>query len=316
MSNWLAAIDIGSNSVRLLTCRRAKNGLIERSKQVNATRLAKGVDQTGLLSEANIVQTIAVLKDYARQLTELNITDCPVFATSAVRDAANSNDFLRRVKAETGFAITILSGQQEAAYGFLGVVKGNSRQAAKILVIDVGGGSTELIFGDQNGVIEYAHSFDIGAVRMTDRFQLEHGMSLNRYQAVADEVFKQFNLKNLAAYRGASLTCIAIGGTATSLAAIDLQLSVYDGEVVQTHQMTRQRLMSLTKRLVNSSRADKLSMIGLAEARVDIISAGAVVINSIMHYFDQPILYFSDYDNLEGALESGNLKQVKHETTD
>ncbi|PID81155.1 MAG: hypothetical protein CR995_00655 [Clostridiales bacterium] len=307
MSNRLAAIDIGSNSVRLLTCRRDQTGLVERSKQVNTTRLAKGVDQTGRLAEPNIIQTIAVLKDYATQLAELGIKNCSVFATSAVRDAANSDDFLARVKAETGFNITILSGQQEAAYGFLGVVKGNSRPADKILVIDVGGGSTELIFGDQSGAIEYSDSFDIGAVRMTERFGLTHAMQPAQYKAVESELFKQLQSKNLSHYKGAALCCIAIGGTATSLAAIDLQLPAYDAEAIQRHQMTQTALAELTGRLVAATRAEKLNMAGLAAGRVDIISAGALIINGVMRYFEQPTLYFSDYDNLEGSLQSERI---------
>ncbi len=302
MNKWLAAIDIGSNSVRLLTCQRAKTGLINRRKQVNTTQLARGVDQTKRLAESRIAATIAVLRDYAAQLTALGITKCPVFATSAVRDAVNRADFVARVKAQTKFDIAILSGEQEAAYGFLGVVKGSVRPAADIVVIDVGGGSTELIFGNKDGKINFAHSFDIGAVRMTDRFQLGHAMPPAAFLPIERALFKQCDAQKIKDYCQVGSSYIAIGGTATSLAAIDLQLAKYDAAAVQQHQMTARRLRALTEQLITATREQKLKLAGLAAARVDIIGAGAAIIDSALRYLDQPLLSFSDYDNLEGAL--------------
>ncbi len=297
-----AAIDIGSNSVRLLICQKTEKGLINRVKYSEMTRLGKDVDQTGRLDEARITATVVALRDYAAKLAEQGIVDCPVFATSAVRDAYNKDDFIARVKAETPFEVSVLSGDQEAHYGYLGVVKGNASNAKRIVVIDVGGGSTELIFGDRNGVVDYAHSFDIGAVRMTDRFNLKHAMTIGDYQPVEALLFEMLENENIASYITTDMACIAIGGTATNLAAIDLDLAVYDSAAVQAHHISTKRLNALTKQLIMASRAEKLNMVGLQTGRVDIISAGATIINSVMRYLAKDTLAFSDYDNLEGAV--------------
>ncbi len=297
-----AAIDIGSNSVRLLICQKTKDGLARRMKYSEMTRIGKGVDQTGMLDEMRVDATISALKHYAEKLDEYAITHCPVFATSAVRDARNQQQFIARVKAETPFTVSVLSGDEEAYYGFLGVVKGYAQQAKNIVVIDVGGGSTELIFGSADGNINYAHSFDIGAVRMTDRFNLTHAMPISASLPIEKCLYEMFDNEKIASYVNADTACIAIGGTATNLAAIDLGLTNYDGSVVQKHQMSRARLKVLTKELMTATRAEKLKITGLQTGRVDIISAGAIIISSVLRYLGKEHLAFSDYDNLEGAI--------------
>ncbi len=297
-----AAIDIGSNSVRLLLCQKTKNGLLKRVKYSEMTRLGKGVDQTGLLDEARMTATVKALKNYAVKLAEQGIIDCPVFATSAVRDARNQHDFIARVKADTPFDVVVLSGDDEARYGYLGVVKGSTVNVNNIVVIDVGGGSTELIFGNRDGAINYAHSFDIGAVRMTDRFNLKHAMTVDDYQPVEKLLFEMLESEKIASHITADMACIAIGGTATNLAAIDLGLATYDGAAVQAHYISTKRLSALTEQLITASRAEKLKMVGLQAGRVDIISAGATIISSIMRYLGKDRLAFSDYDNLEAVV--------------
>ncbi len=301
-NKYYAAIDIGSNSVRLLICQKTKNELTNRVKYSEMTRIGKDVDQTKVLNKDRMAATVKALCQYVTILSEYGITSCPVFATSAVRDARNKADFIERVKSETPFNVTVLSGDDEAHYGFLGVVKGSAVQAKKMLVIDVGGGSTEIIIGDRKGKIDFAHSFDIGAVRMTDRFKLKHSATVDDYLPIEQLLFKRFDAEKIASYLSEDMTCIAIGGTATNLAAIDLGLVSYDGAAVQAHQMSSDRLQALTKQLIAASRTEKLNITGLQVGRADIISAGAMIISSIMHYLGKDRLAFSDYDNLEGAV--------------
>ncbi len=304
MNRQLAAIDIGSNSVRLLTCRRTADGLTERVKQVNMTRLGQAVDQTGRLSAQSMDATIAVLQQYGAQLARMNVVDCPAFATSAVRDAANRANFLARIAEKTPFQVKLLSGTEEALYGFRGAVLGLRQPLQKILVIDVGGGSTELIFGDSTGKIDFSHSFDVGAVRMTERFNLAQSSDSAQFAQITAVLNHLLDRQALAAWRNRPLTCIAIGGSATTLAAIDLALANYDGAAIQGYQMATERLLALTDQLMTTSPRDRLKIVGLPTGRADIIGAGALIIAGLMRYFNQPRLFFSDYDNLEGALLS------------
>ncbi len=297
-----AAIDIGTNSVRLLTCRRVGDKLTDRVKTMAMTRIGKGVDATGLIEPERLDATLLALQRYAKIIEQIGIEECPVFATSALRDAKNGHLLLDAVACQTPFKIKILSGDEEALYGYLGVVRGADLERSDIVVIDVGGGSTEIIVGDWRGNISYRHSFDIGAVRMTDRFQLGHAMSAEQFLPLRASLKAVLQSEGELKTVSPSAHCIGIGGTATTLAAIDLRQTCYDGAAIQRHHLSDVRIAALTKQLIAMTREQKLALVGLQEGRVDIIAAGACIIDVIMQYFANNKLYFSDSDNLEGSI--------------
>lgn len=308
----VAAIDIGTNSVRLLVCDLIEGVLVDKHKQLAMTRIGKDVDATGMLNEDRMEETIQALSGFKSQLQTLGIETCPVFATSAVRDAANRHDFVTRVKSETSFEIDVITGDQEAQLGFLGVVKGAGLNRlgltqAPMLVIDIGGGSTELIVGYPDGVIIKAMSLDIGAVRLTDRHGLGHGLAIEDFDVVRTDVHQA-----LAQFKDAVGTlsfsgAFGIGGTATTLGAIDLSLAPYDANAVNHHRLSTQKVREIAATLCGMSYQDKLALKGLMPKRADIIAAGAVILAQILTELELETLLISDDDNLEGALYQMHL---------
>lgn len=297
-----AAIDIGTNSVRLLTCQLEGERLNNRKKYVEMTRIGKDVDQTGRLDQTRMQQTVDVLKDYRQKLDALNIANCPVFATSAVRDASNRAEFVAMVQRQSGFKLAVIDGQTEAYYGFLGVVKGLKQTTKKILVIDIGGGSTELIYGDATGNIIESNSLNIGAVRLTDRFNLTHPISKAQIKQVQTAVVDALEQSAMQALKQSDYDCVGIGGTATTLGAMVLSLKDYDAQRIHNYKLSTPAISAFADELASTSREHKLMMIGLPPKRVDIISAGAIILQTILDYLKQPAIYLSDYDNLEGAI--------------
>ncbi len=308
----VAAIDIGTNSVRLMICDLVDGVLVNKQKQLAMTRIGKDVDATGMLNEERMQETIQALGAFKAQLQTLGIENCPVFATSAVRDAANRYDFVTRVKSETGFDIEVITGDQEAQLGFSGVVRGAGLSQlglsqAPMLVIDIGGGSTELIVGYPDGRVIQAMSLNIGAVRLTDRHHLGHGLLSEDFDGVRADVhlaLTQFkNAVGTLVFSGA----FGIGGTATTLGAIDLSLAPYDANAVNHHRLSAAKIRGIAATLCGMSYNQKLELKGLMPKRADIIAAGAVILDQILTELEIETLVISDDDNLEGALYQMHL---------
>ena len=161
-------IDIGTNSIRMLTAEIKNGNIVSSDKILEMTRIGEGVDNTKMLSSAAMDRSIDALKKLKKQALSEGIDDIKAIATSAVRDALNKDEFLKRAKLELDLDIEVISGEKEAELGFAGVISGIDREVKNVLVIDIGGGSTEFIIGNSKG-IKYAKSLDVGAVRMTDK---------------------------------------------------------------------------------------------------------------------------------------------------
>jgi exopolyphosphatase/guanosine-5'-triphosphate,3'-diphosphate pyrophosphatase len=299
-----AAIDIGTNSVRLLICDVVDGVITHKTKMLEMTRIGKDVDATKALNSERMSHTVDALKKFKSVIVEKGLDTCPVFATSAVRDASNREEFCQWVKRETDFDISIISGVEEAHLGFLGVVKGAKSSASIFLVIDIGGGSTELIIGRKNGQVLYAHSLDIGAVRMTDRYQLKHSMASLDFDPVRNDVKVgiQEIMNELSSYPIES--CIGIGGTITTLGAIDLNMDVYDAQRLQNHKLSKSTIDLISQKLIKSSMEEKLAIHGLMPKRADIIASGAVILDEILSCLAITEVAVSDFDNLEGSVYS------------
>lgn len=300
----VAAIDIGTNSVRLLTARYEGDSLVDKQKRLTMTRIGKDVDDTGLLREDRIQDTLDALAQYREILEGMGVEQCPVFATSAVRDAANRQDFVDRVQSLTGFEVQVIDGETEAHYGFLGVIRGAGAQlgGGPSLIIDIGGGSTELIVGTASGQLLYSHSLNVGAVRMTDRHHLTHSSSWEVFEPVRRDVRSALEPLMATLNQEPIAKAFGIGGTATTIGAMSLQLAEYSSEAVHLQWVSREQVRGLAESLVSSSLEEKLQMKGLMSKRADIIAAGAVVLDTVLELFDLEGYLVSDDDNLEGAL--------------
>ena len=183
----VAAIDIGTNSIRLLKAEIENGQLRSGPKALNMTRIGEGVNETGVLSEAGMQRSVDALVGFEAEAKAWGAQKIFALATSAVRDAGNRDEFLNRVKKACGLEIEVISGEQEAKIGFLGVLAGVEDVEGSILVIDVGGGSTELIVGDAGGIM-FAHSANVGAVRMTGKHITTDPIADSEYDAVMEDI--------------------------------------------------------------------------------------------------------------------------------
>lgn len=301
-----AVIDIGTNSTRLLAG-ALKNGQIDVIyKDLITTRLGKGVHERRRLSYDAMHRTtdaIAVLKDKA---LNLGAKDIKCFATSAVRDAENRQVFIDLVEKETALEIILLSGRQEALAGYLGAVDGN---ADKIVLIDIGGGSTEIIWGSDNE-IERAVSFDIGAVRLEDIYPV--GIVFNEENWCGMKEYIDDAIKGLAEIESADYKCIGIGGTITTLAAIDMGMKEYDGEKIQGYSLYADVIVEIGKNLKSLNIDMRKKVTGLSPNRADIILCGISILSSVMDKLDVDKITVSDRGNLEGImLNSDAVTQYK-----
>ncbi|MCG8541337.1 MAG: Ppx/GppA family phosphatase [Clostridia bacterium] len=296
-------IDIGTNSIRMLVARLEEGYITDSIKNIETTRIGEGVDKTKLLSPQAIDRSIAALKKFKHEAINKGITNIRAIATSAVRDAENRSEFLERVRNELNIDIEVISGKKEAELGFMGVVRGIDKKLEELLVIDIGGGSTEFILGDNAG-IKYLKSIDIGAVRMTDKhiftdpatdFEMYNlNDDINTMIGEVIEDIKKFEIKEVA----------GIGGTVTSLGSIAQGLEVYDRNKVHNYELSIEQINGMVNRFKNLNNTDRKRIKGLQPKRADIILAGSKILYGILTALDIKKIRISEYDNLEGYVYS------------
>lgn len=275
-----AVIDIGSNSVRLLLLREGRN-----EKFVATTQLSAGLSENGALSEESMRRTAEAVARFAARAGELRC-GLFVFATEAVRKASNRAEFLRLVEQTAGVGVDVLTGEEEALCGFLGVAGGGRR----ISVLDVGGASTELATGADS--LEGARSVPVGTVRLLETC----GRDRRRLDALIAERLEDY----APVPRAAEL--YGIGGTATSLAAVLLGLSAYDRSRVHGYRIRLDALSALCDRFFASSVEEIRAFPGMDPRRADVISGGAELIRLFLERFGYDEMTVSETDNLEGYL--------------
>lgn len=300
--NKTAYIDIGTNSVRMMILNNMDMECMSAQKHMMTTRIGRGVSQTKRLSEAAMSETLEALKKFKALADDEGATDIRLIGTSALRDADNSDIFIKEVKDETGMTVEVISGDEEARLGFLGVSKGLSSHIKSedyILVVDIGGGSTELIVG-KKGVIEYAVSLDVGAVRLNDKFVTSDPVLLTEQQAVAD--FVRVTLKDaLAAIESFDIKgVIGIGGTITTVGSMALEMVEYNRKRIHNYYVPLERVYDINKMLLSQKIENRKEVIGLQPKRADIIPYGMMILHQILLNLEIGGISISEYDNLEG----------------
>lgn len=273
-----AAIDIGTNSVLLLVAEPGAAGFRAVREAAEITRLGKGVGQSGRLAPEAIAATVAAVARFAAEARALGAAHLAVTATSAARDAANGRDFLDAVKAQAGVEAQILSGDEEARLSFASA-RADFGGQGPLVVLDIGGGSTELIFGDAAGAIGFKRSFQVGSVRLTERFVREDPISGAELEQLSEHLRQSFAALPLC---GADATLVAVAGTATTVLAVARRLEPYDPAQVHGARLTFGEVLATAKALAAASLAERTRLPGLQPKRADVIVAGALILVEAM----------------------------------
>ena len=301
-SKRLAGIDIGTLTCRLLIADLpADHRLNELCSERRILRLGEGVDQSKRLKHEAVDRVIHCLKDWRATIESYRVHAHVAVATSAVRDAANRQEFLNRVRSEAGFEVEILSGDEEARRTMLGIHSGLPEDITDVLALDIGGGSTEFILALQ-GQPPVVRSIDIGVVRLSERL-LHHDPPTRQEIAEARAWIQRETTVVLAAMpQRAGLTFVGTAGTITSLAAMALQLPVYDAARIHNYRLALNTITDLEKDLLSRSKAARIGMPGLERNREDVIAAGAIILRRVMDMLGERECLVSDRGLREGVL--------------
>lgn len=283
-----AAIDIGTNSARLLTAEVIEGKILRLvNNDLRTTRLGEGIAGR-CLNEAAMTRTIEAIKEFVHAARQAGAEWIVPAATSAVRDAVNQAVFLQRVQAQTGLKVKVLTGEQEALLSYRGVVAGLPIETDKTMVLDIGGGSTELIWPEPVGL--QLISLALGAVRATE----------GRYD---DEKIKTIIYPALGRINQVGPTRLAgVGGTVTTVTAMALGLSRYDREKVHGFTLTLSRIEQILHRIQQTPLAERQNLPGLQPARADIIEAGVRILQLLLQGTGLSAITVSETDILYGLL--------------
>lgn len=297
MSKVFAAIDCGTNSTRLLVSRDGEH----LHRRAVVTRLGRGVDDQGRLGAEGIERTLAVLQEYAEDMKRFEVAGVRAFATSAVRDASNAEDFLGPAKSILGVETEILSGDDEAALGFRGAIASLADTTELTLVVDIGGGSTEFALGrrDCEGMI----SLDMGSVRFTERY-ISHDPPQPEELSNTVLMAKSYVEDVLLAIPEAvnATRFVGLSGTVTTVAAVEMGMDPYDTDKMHLFELSHEAAEDVFRTLATESLVDRVHNPGLQAGRADVIVAGAAILVAIMRVMKFDTCLVSERDLLDGAI--------------
>ena len=309
MTQRVAAIDCGTNSVRLLIAevdpRRAV--LTDLAREMRIVRLGEGVDRTGRLSEAALDRTTAALREYVGLIGRFSPAAARMVATSATRDAENSQEFVDRVKEVLGVAPEVVTGDEEAWLSFTGATReiaGTPLARADCcpppyLVTDIGGGSTEFVLGGLEGA-SGARSVDIGCVRLTERHLHGDPPSAAEVAAAAADLDSALDLVADALPVAQAKTLVGLAGSVTTIAGIALGLASYDPSRTHHSRIPAAQVHAITGQLLGQTHAERAAIGVMHPGRVDVIGAGALVLDRILTRFGFAEVLVSEHDILDG----------------
>ena len=303
-------MDIGTNSTRLLVADVESGRIHDLERATRITRLGEGVDNRRRLLPVPIARVRNVLSDYRRQLEALGAERALAIATSAIRDAENGEAFLGEVEWSYGFATRLLTGHDEAMMMFRGVTSERTLDNGTVIV-DIGGGSTELVAGGPDGV-HWHDSLDIGSVRLTERFLASDPPSEEELQSCATAVRALLAERVPDEIRRATRSAVGVAGTITSIAALALGLEEYDRDRVHGFQLGADALDEQFHRLAAVPVAERRTLKPLEPDRAPVIVGGAVIARETLAFFELDRMEISERDILDGAaLAAAELPEVE-----
>lgn len=295
-NNIAAGIDIGSNSIRLIIAEVENNKIKNIIYQEKATtRLAANINKTGILQEEPFNKSINVLAGFRKALNKYNVEKIKTVATSAVHEAANGKEFINAAK-NSGIEISIISGKEEGMLEYLGVCSGFDA-GRQPLILDVGGGSSEIIYMQDNNEL-HTESHKIGVVKMADMFDFQKSSTeiLEKCSAYIKEFFKDVTIPNNIQ------NFIATAGTATTLAAIDMEMTEYDYNKVNGYKITKEKVIEILNKVYSTPYNKRLEIKGMDKGREDLIIPGILIILEILKKTNLNIITVSDFGLREGAV--------------
>jgi exopolyphosphatase / guanosine-5'-triphosphate,3'-diphosphate pyrophosphatase len=316
MSQRVAAIDCGTNSLRLLIADvdPARHTLADVERRMEIVRLGQGVDATGRLAPEALGRTFRALTEYARQITGAGASAVRMVATSATRDASNADEFTRGVRDILGVPPEVISGGEEARLSFTGATAelgGNGpvpatadRPLPPYLVVDIGGGSTEFVLGGGTApALETdlaAISVDIGCVRLTERHLHSDPPSAAEVLATRDDIDRALDAVAAVVPAASAHTLVGLAGSVTTVTAIALGLPLYDPGKTHHARVSAPNVHRVTIQLLGQSRDERSKIPSLHPGRVDVIGAGALILDRVMDRFGFDGVVTSEHDILDG----------------
>ncbi len=300
----VGAVDCGTNSIRLLVADVDGRAKVDVHREMRVVRLGQGVDRTGELAPEAIERTRLALLDYAATCRELGVERTRMVATSASRDARNRRDFRDMVVEVLGAEPEVISGDEEAALSFDGAIRGLDRADGPFLVMDIGGGSTELVLGTEH--VEAARSVDVGCVRLTERHLVDDPPTADQIAAAEGDVDAAIALVREVVPVEQARTAVGLAGSVTTVAALALDLEQYDSERIHLSRLQAADVRAVTGRLLAMTRAERAALPVMHPGRVDVIGAGALVLATLVDRLGLSEVLVSESDILDGIAWSCN----------
>ncbi|RIQ21381.1 Ppx/GppA phosphatase family protein [Jiangella rhizosphaerae] len=297
----VAAIDCGTNSIRLLVTDLdpAGNGQHDLDRRLRIVRLGKDVDRTGVLAPEALARTLETLREYAAVIEKLGADHVRMVATSATRDAANRDEFVAGVVGVLGVEPEVVSGAAEAGLSFAGAVRGLPYgEGAPYLVVDIGGGSTELALGSSG--VTAARSVDIGCVRLTERRFLTDPPTPDQVAAARADIEAGLDEAAAVVPIGDARTLVGLAGSVTTVAAIHLELAEYDSAAIHHSRIPAARVREISDYLLTLTHDERLAIGPMHPGRADVIAAGALVLRCVVDRAGVDEVLVSEHDILDG----------------
>ncbi|MGH3354112.1 MAG: exopolyphosphatase [Nocardioides sp.] len=294
----VAAIDCGTNTIKLLIATITADGLSEDVREARMVRLGQGVDRTGVLADEALQRAFGAIDEYAALIRDHGVEKVRFVATSATRDAANAATFTEGVRARLGVTPEVVTGAEEAALSFGGAARdlpGNP--VPPVLVIDIGGGSTELILGEGPRPT-ISDSMDIGAVRLHERHLRSDPPTMEEIEACVRDI--DAHLDACPVDPGTARTAVAVGGTVIQLAMGLLGLTEYDPTATDHAEIDPEDLYKVVDRLLAMTVDERLALPWMHPGRADVIAAGGVILTRILRRSRVAALLVSESDILDG----------------
>jgi exopolyphosphatase/guanosine-5'-triphosphate,3'-diphosphate pyrophosphatase len=294
----VAAIDCGTNSIRLLIADIDGKNFREVVRDMEIVRLGQGVDETGQFHPDAIARTLAAVDKFATEIAKRGVEKIRFCATSATRDATNRHLFIDGVRERLGIELEVISGDEEAALSFTGAIKDLDPSNGPFLVVDIGGGSTEFVFG--TSTVEAARSVNIGCVRMTERHFASDPASSEQIESARNDIQAAIAQAAAVVPITKAETLVAVAGTATTVAAAALELPEYDRYAIHLSRISAQQTHDAATMFAISTREQRLSLGYMHPGRVDVIAAGSLVLSEVIKATGATEFVASESDILDG----------------
>jgi exopolyphosphatase/guanosine-5'-triphosphate,3'-diphosphate pyrophosphatase len=305
----LAAIDIGTNSTRLLISSYESGKFKPIVREMEITRIGKGIKDCGSISDAQAALTINILKKYKRLIDKFKTENYLAVGTSALRRANNCNEFIKKTFIETKIKLKIISGLEEAEFSFNGAFKSlklqqNIKITNNVLVVDVGGGSSEFILGNKYSNILFIKSLDIGCVRASEDYLKSDPPRKQEIMLLKKTIKEQIEKELIGFKKYGDFIILGLAGTISSLASISLNLKKYNIDRINHINLDLKKIKIIFENLCSLSLKEREKVAGLDSKRADVILGGVVIVIKIMEYFKKNKITVSENDILDGIIYS------------